>query len=81
MTPCWEVTSWITMNGHEGWDPVLEVNLPSGVKCLPLNVKRPLKDQCTLLCHLCLLSVRYTEHGKWELTAPAACFPLFKLIL
>ena len=37
------------MNGHQGWDPVQEVNLLSGVKCLPLDVKRPLKDQCETL--------------------------------
>ena len=68
------------MNGHQGWDPVQEVNLLSGVKCLPLDVKRPLKDQCETL-FFCLLAKCSTKHGKQELRVPAACFQLFKLKL
>lgn len=45
------------MTGHQGWAPVLEIHLLSGVKCLPVNVKRALKDQHSpfviCVCYLC----------------------------
>lgn len=60
------------MNKHQGWDPVPEINLPSGVKCLPLDVKRPLKDQRNPLCHLCGLGLFSTAHTSGA--AHVGCF-------
>lgn len=55
--PLCGVKSWRIVTGRQAWAPVLEINLLSGVKCLPLKVKRALKDRGSpfviCVCYLC----------------------------